>query len=302
MGARVAVAGLLLTLTLNCSNGDERGTSSARSAQTTTQRARARTARAARPVPWIELITVNDQTVSEAIEGLRYWSQVTDTAIVTLVPGKSALYFRIRQEVPGVQIIPALPTAAVLMTDKLDSVAGWRTIAREVRQICRRTGCDTYLLENEVAVKAYLEGKREIDFDRFRAGLEQLPKDLKVLWYPCIGSNDWEPRYLRLAEVVDDVLNARLVDHLSMYNRHHLNHPRVKATMGRLDKVISRPPVQMIYCMKSPGYWALEDVPEALRLAHGDWAIVYPGAKAWVEAARVISQRLLELNQVPGRP
>lgn len=242
-------------------------------------------------VPWLELAP-NREAYDQAIEGLRLWHLTTDTAVISVGPGKAQWLRRLREQVPEVVIIPSLKTSPILTPPGFDSVQGWREVAREVRELCQATGQTMLVFEHETAIQSYMEGKTTLDWDRLRMGLRQLPEGITFWWYPSAnGEGEILDRYIKLCEVADEVLELRFIDHATTYAAMTMAQPGTINAVRRLEHVAQQPPVQLIYCC-GPGYWPYDRVPEALGKMRKDVVILYPGATRWVEAARAMSRLL----------
>lgn len=245
-------------------------------------------------IPWLEL---NDNRAASgrlAVDGLKEWSKITDTAIISTIPGLAVLYEFLCEEVPNMRIIPGVKTNDVL-PDRFDDVAGWAKIAKELAHMAELTGSKTLVLENESALAKYRLGQQSIDWAMFRTCLAQLPRDLTIWWYPAVvGENDLEQERMELVctSVATNCDNVVFVDqsrggwrvdyHWSMEAR-----KRLEAVVANSTNGASILRIQYFYGPKKPQYWQDEQVHEALRVAGSDPVIIYPGAVRWVEAAKV---------------
>lgn len=253
------------------------------------------------PVPWLELNVDEATTVEYAIKGLINWTAVTDTAIVSSEPRLTGQYLLLKQRVPGMRIIPGLKTSPVLGTSDFASVAGWNRIGQVVRDMLAVTEDDTIIFEHETAMKSYLDGAYEIDMDQMREALRQLPQDVHYLWYPSVASSgDMLYRYLRICSVAEEILpNVQFVDHASVSWPNMFGGSGATNLATALGAIARQPTVPLIYSMNRSPYWMDADIPTAMghvRTGWGEdsWAILYPGYKHWVDAARNISELLLE--------
>jgi len=234
-----------------------------------------------------------------AVEGLRIWQRVTDTAIVSTRPGNAELYTRLRDSVPGMRIIPGLKTKDLL--DRLDSVNGWKAVVREVAAICDTSGERVVLIENEKAVYPFIRGEQSADMDQLRKALSFLPKDIEYLWYPSIfGTEKEQMRCAQLCCAVQEVLSSvRFLDQRFQGEQAVCDRWRIAADR-RLMAIAQRPTLRMAY-FYGPEYpitfWRDAQIHVALRYirsgspAHRE-AVIYPGVLRWPEAARELTKRL----------
>jgi len=247
-------------------------------------------------VPWIELNTIREDAFENAVGGLLIWQKITDTAIVSTVPGYAHLYTKLRARVPGMHIIPGMKTSRCLPA--LDSVAGWKEVARAVNEVCEAAGEKRVVLENEGAIQPFWREGREIDEARLREGLRELPEAIEIIWYPSIVGETQEARRrsVRLTELVAEVEGVRFTD-LSISGPKSLRYGWSKLGRKQLKEIAERQVIPMLYCY-GPGsrWWEDEDIPEALKLVEGDFVILYPGSTRWREAARSITKIISEHN------
>jgi len=235
------------------------------------------------------------------VEGLKVWNSVTDTAIVTTMPGKADLYPRLRQAVPGMRIIPSLKTLE-LLADGFESGDGWARVADEVAAIIQLTpNAEQVLLENEEAVRPFIKGDQMSDIARLGAGLLQLPDDMVYLWYPSIWGNEAEQgRCAEVCRVVEDVLpNVRFIDQ-RFQGQPAVTDPSRAAADRRLMKIAKSPTLRMAYFYGPDHphmFWRDDQIHQALlQLRSGRTgpaeAVIYPGWRRWVEAAIALTERL----------
>jgi hypothetical protein len=245
-------------------------------------------------LPWVEDNYAGyDERV---IEGLKIWSRVTDTAIVSTMPGRAELYRKLRQRVPGMHIIPGIKTRTLLPV--FDSVEGWRRVAEEVAAVSSAAGERVVLLENETAIRPYRRGEQKISLDRLRDALAQLPKGIGIIWYPSIHSprNPVHDRYENVCRVVAEVCDVRFTDR-STQSPAALHEPWRREVRRTLERLSSKPTLPLLYAYaqrSSTVYWLDQQIPEALAYVRREWGedaelIIYPGMKRWGEAARSIS-------------
>ena len=194
------------------------------------------------------------------------------------------------------RIIPGVKTTSLFGHRQFDSVQKWREMAQEVRAACEASGQRRFLFENESALADYYHGEHELDLDRLRVGLNELPKDIQYLWYPCFGgAGERLQRGARLCEVVEAVLDMRFVDHLSIAAPQYVDQPGTLRAVELLESIAQNPTIPLIYCCGDK-YWPADRSPEALELAKLEWgdaaeAIVYPGKTRWVQRAREMVQQ-----------
>ena len=248
-------------------------------------------ARAVRIIPWVEVHVGSNEGVNIALAGLLEWRKITDTAIVSVQARKASFFRKLKKPLPNMRIIPGVKTTSLFGHRQFDSVQKWREMAQEVRAACEASGQRRFLFENESALTDYYHGEHELDLDRLRAGLNELPKDVQYLWCPSLGGGGERlQRGARLCEVVEGVLDVRFVDHLSLTAPQHVNQPGTLRAVARLESIAQNPTIPLIYCCGDK-WWPADRIPEALELAKLKWgdsseAIIYPGQKLWVQRAR----------------
>ena len=253
-------------------------------------------------VPWIEVNTLESKAIDDAASGLLIWRNVTDTAIVSTVPGCADLYSQLRKKVPGMHIIPGIKTNACLKA--FDSVPGWRIVADQVRAVCEAAGERRVVLENESALKEYWRGSLDIDLDRLRDGLGRLPQGIEIIWYPSMvgESSEVQQRAERLCRVAAEVLDVRFTD-LSINGPRSVSYRWSKRGKRRLEKLARKATIPILY-FYGPGsrWWQDDQLFQPLELAGEGWVIIYPGVKRWRRAADSISKILAERNPRPSPP
>lgn len=247
-------------------------------------------------VPWIEVNNSKQRTIDHAVEGLLIWQKITDTAIVSTVPGHEKIYREFKKHVPGMRIIPGMKTYTLL--DQFDSIEGWREIARHVETALKESGEKEIVMENETAIRLYRRGESHIDLDRFRQGIELLPKNVSYIWYPSIQGHKEvvQKRYENVCKIVASILDVRFTNR-SLYGPGAANERPLKKAQDRIRLISKRDSIPLIYCIAVHPWWTDQQIPHALSLVQGDWAILYPGTKRWVDAARSISALLSTRTQ-----
>ncbi|MEW6249601.1 MAG: hypothetical protein AB1716_03060 [Planctomycetota bacterium] len=239
-------------------------------------------------IPWIE-VAPNRQALAQAIEGLRIWQQVTDTAIVLVDRYDSAALVRIREQLPDARLIPSIRTSTFLR-GQFDRVEGWHAIGVRAQEHCRLTGSKRVVLESESALARYMSGDYQMNWDKLREGLEMLPKDILFLWYPAAAGPTRE-RYAEVCRCAQEAANVQLVDHLTLGMPGNVGSQRAAEGRKALTALGRRNPIMVIYCYGDK-YWPFERIPEALGLADGEEVILYPGAARWVAAAQAMARLL----------
>lgn len=257
-------------------------------------------------IPWVEdNFAKYDAPV---VEGLQIWQKVTDTAIVSTMPGRADLFASIHDGVPGMKIIPGLKTMNLLR--RFDAVEGWEHVASEIRAIQSVTGSKIILLENEVAMKKYVDGEHKLNLQQLRKGLKKLPADLQYYWYPSIwGNGIKQSRNERVCKLVEEVLKGvRFLDQRYQGRRAVSDKSRINAD-HKLRKFIKNKtlPMQYFYGPDHPVvFWKDHDLAEALQLIrdHDHWkedpqVVIYTGVKRWVTGARILTGKLDSMRNNP---
>ena len=253
----------------------------------------------ARILPWIEVNDAREKSLENAVRGLKIWASVTDTAIVTTAPGHADLYRKLHERIPGLRIIPGLKTHTLL--DRFDSIEGWAEVAREVTRICAASGEKELVLENETAIKSYRRGEYDIDPQRFRKAVEQIPSDIKLIWYPSIhgGKASVRQRFEVVCRIIADTHDVRFTDR-SMHGPKAEKSESLKISQRSLEGISSKATIPILYSYGGDRWWRIDDIPRILRSLDAPDVIVYPGAKAWTTAARSITSELLKNKKSTG--
>jgi len=260
-------------------------------------------------IPWVECNwpdapankddPASKSTLDHVVDGLLLWQGVTDTAIVSTMPGKTRLYATLRSRVPGMRIIPGLKTMTLL--DRLDSETGWQVIANEVSAIAAATGERVILLENEKAVYPFIRDEQAVDVSRLRKALDRLPKNIEYLWYPSIfGKEAEQQRAAEICRAAEDALvNVRFLDQRFQGARAVTDPARIAADR-RLRAFARRPTLRMAY-FYGPDHpitwWRDDQIDEAMQVCArapdaSTEVVIYPGLKRWAKAAESLSAKL----------
>lgn len=242
-------------------------------------------------VPWIEVNNSKQRAIDHAVEGLLIWQKITDTAIVSTAPGHEKIYREFQVRVPGMRIIPGMKTHTLL--DQFDSIEGWRNIAKHVETALLESGEKEIVMENETAIRLYRRGESQIDLKRFRQCIELLPKNISYIWYPGVQGHkeNVQKRYEEVCKIVASILDVRFTNR-SIYGPSAIDELPLKKAQERIRLLSKRESIPLIYCIAKHPWWTDQQVPHALSLVPGEWAILYPGTKRWVESARSISALL----------
>lgn len=245
-------------------------------------------------IPWVECNGGSASEIDACVQALLPWDRLTDTVIVSTVPGKSAIYMTLSQRL-GMTVIPGIKTEPILQGD-LASENGWGMIAEQVKLILANTGGNTFVFENETALNSYLEGTNTVDLSRLRISLALLPK-ANYVWYPGITYATpglKRERALALNAVVGGVLNCSFTDH--MYG--HPQWPAFKDWVSAheaLQRLTLTPntPIVWTYCCDGFCYWQPNQARYIIGMLAGfQNVIVYPGASRSAETARTFYSAL----------
>lgn len=141
--------------------------------------ANAQTAGDVTMIPWVELNFVNpndpaDPGIAKVVDGLRFWSDVTTTAVVTTQHGKPELYSRLYSDladegVEDLTIIPGLKLSLMMQDGcSFNDPEFWIDVAQEVSDIegayaqMERT-MPKFVLESETLTECYYKGLIGVD-------------------------------------------------------------------------------------------------------------------------------------------
>ncbi len=255
-----------------------------------------------RVIPWIEVGGDSPAELGNIVAGLEIWRQVTDTAIVSVNPGRSGLYSVLRRRVPGMRIVPGLKTWPLLKT--FDSESGWESIAKELTRIAEVSGARTVLLENETAIRPYLEGKVDVDLAGLRRGLEKLPRDLEIIWYPGIHGEAKlkHARSTAVCELVATVCRGvRFTDTDSAGPNAGRQWWAGQARRQMRTLSSGRPTLPILYTCGGR-FWRPQQILAALARVENTDAIIYTGSENWLADTRTIVEHLTEARAAARSP
>jgi len=250
-------------------------------------------------VPWFELNYLEDWRKDMCVHGMQEWSRVTDTVIISTIQGRSYIYQELRERVPNIRIIPGMKTKELL--DRFDSLQGWQRVAEEVSAVLEATGEHTLLLENESAMRPYIEGEYEIDPAQLRVALAQLPDGIEYLWYPALhGTAEQQPRYLALCDAMRAVHDVRFLDQ-SMCGRDTDPEWGRQVREKILGISVHTPAPLILFYGPGTTWWMDSQIVEVLNIIDATWdsdvmAILHSGQEYWPVAAEHISNILEEYH------
>lgn len=269
---------------------------------------------------WLELNVPTDTAIASAIDGIRLWAEcgAVDAVIVSTMPGREWLFTKLAEvcEEVGIKLIPGIKTSPALPTVTLDDgkyynyfddAHGWRKVADSVLLASVHAKSPIVLLENESAMRGYVEGLVEIDLARLSAALDQLPKQLNLVWYPSVIFGDELRRGRQLA-----VARTLLAQHPNVYfvdnsidrewtYRSDVGQTNRTLLMGLYEQFYpgeTRSLYKILYCY-GPGtkWWSDAAIVPLLfgPVGRDNWAILYPGAKRFSDSAPKSLGPLLEI-------
>lgn len=283
------VGACLLALVVVGTSGDVATT------RPTTQRA----AEDIKIIPWIELNRGTDEEWMTTIGGLLIWQKITDTAVVSTIPGNERFYRRLRYAVPDMTIIPGIKTNDAVGKGRFDWKRGWKAIADSIERACETADVRICVLENETAMYPIRVGEFTPDLERFRTCIQQLPKDVELWWYPGIPGwkKDVQLRYKAICEIVDDELNVRLTDITNATPTRRRPHEGRRRSRAQMAEFVDEVPIPMIYVGRLG--WEYDRLPEAIELILKpgvNEVLVYPGYAQWLTGAQNVVRRVSELR------
>lgn len=268
-------------------------------------------------IPWVECNSDRDKDLAHVVRGIQTWYPITKTVIVSTVPGKEHIYRELRRSsVPlskRVCVIPGVKTWPML--DGFDSLKGWKAVAKSVEVILKHCPDATrVVLENETAMKPYIDGKQKINLKRLERALLQLPRRdrLTYLWWPTYAGHalDTQDRYFAVVETVDCVLGngARFIGR-------HMASPAAPSDIWMIHAALrfrcflhnccgTPSPIPLVWCggdKRHSKAWHYKQVPSVLDMVEGGEAIINPESKNWVEAAKSLAA-ILPKRKPAGRP
>lgn len=259
-------------------------------------------------IPWVECNSSSKKALAHVLRGMAAWYPVTKTVIVSTVPGKEHIYRELSKGVvPHIAVpkhtvvIPGVKTHPVL--DRFDSLKGWRKVANSVDAILKHCpDAKRVLLENETAMKPYIDGKQKIDLKRLRRGVSCLPSGIEYYVWPTYAghSYDVQNRYFAVIEAIASnrewcFIGRRLASPAApddVWMRYAAL--RLEVLTGYSWTFNSSVPI--IWCggdKRHSKAWHYKQVPSVLDMVEGGEAVLYPGSKNWVEAAKNLASILL---------
>lgn len=263
---------------------------------------------------WLEVNTLRASVVADAIAGINEWGKhpAVTTIIVSTTPGRETLFATLLPVcqgagltlIPGIKTHQALPPVMVAGETRtyrqFDDIGGWAMIADSVRLAALYAESRAVVLENESAIIGYVKGHVPVDPVKLAHGLRRLPDNIRILWYPTITSG-YADRQARQADVLRVLLGERLnvaffdnsIDRPRAYEGDYAKKNRASLlhlnAAGRLYR--------LLYCY-GPGsrFWMDEAIVPLIvgAVSPPDWAVLYPGAVRFKEAAESIG-RLLDV-------
>ncbi len=299
-----------------------------------------------RMIPWIEInapmdpalgvvsaadgATLGMSYLDYCLLGLEQWANVSDTVIISTVPGNSRLVFTevMARKAAHVKIIGGiktftLPGARPGDTRPYDftNVEGWQRLAGEAVGIAAITGNTTVLLENETALEPYHLHQEPIDYRKLPAALAPLQGyGLDYWWYfPTILTNtpafvDREAHTTVFVSVVQSLLprSVFVAGSTSWYDWKDNNRgerDRRDAMNLRMRREFTRDPLLVTI----DGYMLAEGVARkrcytpAEALDEIDYlgfpeAILYPGASNWLRVGRELSRIMPPMAEIMPNP
>ena len=259
-------------------------------------------------IPWVECNWPDARLVhgdpesptvlNHVVEGLREWERVTNTAIITTLPGKTWLYDKLQSEVPEMHIIPGIKTMD-LFSNSFDRLEGWHAVREQVQLMSQATNQTMFALEHEWALERYVRGEQSIDFLKLKAGLRLLPEDIEYIWHPSVywfiaGEAGYD-RLVDLCRVVEATVPAvRWVDQRYCASDAVVN-TQYERARRMLVSLASKPTIPILYFLGDEGehvWWQDQQAGAALSQVHDSWGdgsqvIIYPGLTRWGDAAQV---------------
>lgn len=254
-------------------------------------------------IPWVEL-NYPPCMLDEIVFGLQTWrdSCLAYAGIVSTMPGKASLFTTLKALVPNMRIIPGLKTMDLL--PQFDNVEGWRNVAAEVRLIVAgepmtAAHIPIVLLENEKAMKSYVDGTQTIDLALLASGLKLLPTGVEYWWNPSIFGFQQvtQDRNAAVCEVVAKTLSRFRFVNLRYQGRGAVEDRWRKFADARLQALSRLPTIPKLY-FYGPGhgdnFWLDEEVGVPLNLVLDKWGpgaevIIYPGVVRFAEAAKSLT-------------
>jgi len=224
--------------------------------------------------------------LNSTIEGLLSWQYKVKEAIVITMPGKSDIFIDIRNQVPHIKIIPGLKTMTLL--DRFDSIEGWGKIAQEVQG-------DVFYLDNEVALRKVVMGEETINPDTLRIALAQLPV-ATYLWHPSsywfINGAAGVQNLMEVCAIAEEVLSVKFIDQ-EFCGRDILK----RNIQASLEVIADQPTITKMYFYNRRAWWLYDEFDLALSRVKNyrgctTEVIIYPGAADWIEASKVLSNKL----------
>jgi len=257
------------------------------------------------------------------VAGIREWGNcdVVTAIIVTVLPGKEELFSNLRiicaavglKLIPSVKVSPCLPIAATVDGkdyNKFDYVEGWTNVADSIARACHYARTSIVLLEAESAMKGYVKGIKycEIDPARLARCFRQLPRGIRMFWYPTLTYIDCPEHNRQLAAMRLLLTEQRQITFVdtSIGMPCDYGNPRVKKNEELLRDLTAEFYVEwaqlyrMLWCYgDDTTYWPDKEIVPAIisAIESPDLAILYPGlglekGRPWPEAAASIGRLL----------
>lgn len=260
-------------------------------------------------VTWVEINSMDAKMESGetyrqcGINSLLMWSTVVDEAIVTTNPHLDILEPVLSEcvaELAPMQVRGGVQIAPVVGYD-IGNIAGWKRVAVAVEETCRITGQRKFVIDVESTISRLLAGDRKPDWDRVRAGLELLPKDVAYTWFPApwVPSHPGQADYEKFLSFAAKVLPNLTIVTFEVAGPAGVEYPEVLAKLARVRKLYDCPTTPIAYCGPPLRWgWQVDQVIDARDHCNTPEVLVYPCAANWVKSAHVVPLQLRqELEQ-----
>lgn len=249
-----------------------------------------------RLIPWLEYCTPDQLHADEIVGICVAAAPVTDAAFVITQPSGIALYNRLRQDIPWMEIIPGARVVQIAPDRPIDDPLRWEAVASFAREAMGVARSRRFVLELELPLYDYWFGRLAIDLPRLTAGLRRLPAHVQYVWYPGALAGESEtverdaaPRCLALWRAVQAGLpNVVFTTSGPAHTPYHVSRPW-EIINDVLLRAEDRRTMDSVYVGDTyPRLWPVSRSAEAVALIRTPEAFLWVPRQEWRTVATML--------------
>lgn len=251
--------------------------------------------------PDIEQPNPTPMYLEHCIDGLEYWQDVTDTAMVMTQPPYIDDVFPVIREHTSMNII-----GGVKVHSFVESALNWQMVANSAERIVKHTGINKVILGCQTALTPFHGGDTLIDFDVLMESLTPLRETgIEFIWYPVAILPDWdgvpdlESRTSELVDVIaSKVPNSTFVTSYNAWHQDRRQEQREQmielvGADRTLDHLLTAVDGQWRYSDEPPRrIRTVQETITRIKAGFGDVRVcdVHPDPQSWVAVAREFAE------------